>query len=460
MTTPDVDAEPATELSAREEDAYTLGVQAILWGYPLACTARAGEAAVRTGASHVNTFRRIPKLKTAADRCAVRPDDVTVDAHGWLDLRDGPVVLHVPALTERRWYIVQIGDTFDEVATNIGGIKGPRAGAFAVCPPRFDGKLPGELTKIGLRTTQATCAVRIFAGGEADLPDAVEAQNGFRLMPLSDYLREGLAYRPPEGALLPALADEAPAALRLPDHIGQAMRWFLPSSADSGDPLVMAFHRIGLSVARGFDYGSLDEATTRGLARAAVTAERIVDARWADLGETTNGWRYNTAGGRAGFDFALRAALAKHSLGAQSASEVLEPTCAVDADGQPLHGRHEYELHFPPGELPAVSVFWSLSMFGEDLAFVENDAGRYSIGTTTEGLASNPDGSLILCIQHDRPDDRVAQANWLPAPDGPFNLMMRFYGPATSVLDGTYRLPAVASRTSRSLRAKASGWPA
>jgi hypothetical protein len=76
--------------------------------------------------------------------------------------------------------------------------------------------------------------------------------------------------------------------------------------------------------------------------------------------------------------------------------------------------------------------------------FVENDAGRYSIGSTTDGLASNPNGSLTLCIQQDRPDDQLAQANWLPAPDGPFSLTMRFYGPATSVLDGTYRLPAVA----------------
>ena len=166
---PGVNADPAADVSAREEDAYTLGVQALLWGYPLVCTARAAEAAVRMGASHVNAFHRFPKLKTAADRYAVRPDDVTVDAHGWLDLRDGPVVVHVPALTEQRWYIVQIGDTFDEVATNIGGIKGPRAGAFAICGPRFDGKLPGELTKVGLRTTQAVCAVRVFVDGEADL---------------------------------------------------------------------------------------------------------------------------------------------------------------------------------------------------------------------------------------------------------------------------------------------------
>jgi hypothetical protein len=441
-TTPNVNL-PAAEVSAQEEDAYTLGVQAILWGYPMACTARAAEAAVRTGASRINTFHRIPKLNTAADRDVVRPNNATVDAHGWLDLRDEPVVLHVPVLAERRWYIVQIGDTFDEVATNIGGVRGSRPGVYAICGPRFDGKLPGELTKVGLRTTHATCVARVSVSGEADLPDAVEVQNAFHLLPLSGYLREGLACPPPEGALLPALADEAPPALRLLDHIGQAMRWFLPRAADRSDPLVGSFHRIGLSAARGLDYGSLDEATIRGLERAAATAERIIDARWAGRAEPINGWRYNITAGRAGHDFALRAALAKRALGAELASEVLDPSCCVDADGKPLRGHHSYELHFPAGELPPVSGFWNLSMLGEDLMFVENDAGRYSIGSTTTGLARNPDGSLTLYIQQHRPHDRLAQANWLPAPDGPFNLTMRFYGPATSVLDGTYRLSAV-----------------
>ena len=431
------------EVSAQEEDAYTLGVQAILWGYPMVCTARTAEAALRMGSSNINTFRRIPKLKNAGDRDVTRPSNVTIDAHGWLDLRKGPVVLHVPALAERRWYIVQIGDTFDEVATNIGGMKGPRCGVYAICGPRFDGKLPGELTKVGLRTTQATCVARVAVNGEADLLDAVEVQSAFHLLPLSAYLREGLAYRPPKRALPPALSDESPPALRLLDHIGQAMRWFLPTSADHSDPLVGSFHRIGLSAARGFDYESLDEVTTRGLERAASAAERIIDARWAERAEAINGWRYNAAAGRAGHDLALRAALAKGALGAELASEVLDPSCCVDADSEPLHGRHSYRLHFPAGELPPVSALWNISMFGEDLMFVENDAGRYSIGSTTKGLASNPDGSLTIYIQRNRPNDQLGEANWLPAPDGPFNLTMRFYAPATSALDGTYRLPAV-----------------
>ena len=79
-------------------------------------------------------------------------------------------------------------------------------------------------------------------------------------------------------------------------------------------------------------------------------------------------------------------------------------------------------------------------MYGSDMLFVENDFGRYSIGSTTDGLKTNADGSLTILIQKDRPADT---SNWLPAPSGPFNLTMRFYGPETPVLDGSYRLPAV-----------------
>lgn len=240
--------------------------------------------------------------------------------------------------------------------------------------------------------------------------------------------------------------DDAPAALRAFDHLGQAMRWMLPVSADTTDPLVTAFHQLGLSVARGFDSRAIDADTSAGLARAAVTAEQIIDARWANLGDTINGWRYYLAGGRAGHDFALRAALAKGALGSQLASEVLYPNCAVDAAGDPLSGAHAYRLHFPGGQLPPVAVLWNLAMYDQDMLFVENDVGRYTIGSTTDGLTAEGDGSLTLHIQRDRPSDNAAAANWLPAPDGPFNLTLRFYGPASSVLDGSYRLPAV-SRT-------------
>lgn len=81
-------------------------------------------------------------------------------------------------------------------------------------------------------------------------------------------------------------------------------------------------------------------------------------------------------------------------------------------------------------------------MYADDMLFVSNEADRYSIGDTTDGLCHHDDGSLTIYIQHARPDgDRAA--NWLPAPNGSFNLTMRYYGPLTPVLDNTYALPSV-----------------
>ena len=75
-----------------------------------------------------------------------------------------------------------------------------------------------------------------------------------------------------------------------------------------------------------------------------------------------------------------------------------------------------------------------------NMLFVENDFGRYSIGSTTDGLKPDADGSLTILIQKDKPADT---ANWLPAPSGSFNLTLRLYGPETPIFDGSYRLPAI-----------------
>ena len=53
------------------------------------------------------------------------------------------------------------------------------------------------------------------------------------------------------------------------------------------------------------------------------------------------------------------------------------------------------------------------------------------------------DGSLTITIAHAQPADAVARANWLPAPEGQFALIVRAYVPTQPVQDGTYKLPNV-----------------
>ena len=64
--------------SAREELAYTLGVQACLWGRPLVEYHKTEVAALAVGGARVGGFRYFKDLKTAADWFIVTPNNVTI----------------------------------------------------------------------------------------------------------------------------------------------------------------------------------------------------------------------------------------------------------------------------------------------------------------------------------------------------------------------------------------------
>jgi hypothetical protein len=429
---------------AREEKAYAAGIQTVLWGRPFVDNVNTLSAGLKAGAVGLNYFRKFSDLKTAADKFVNTPNNVSIDAYAAGDLSAEPLVVSVPVLTENRWYIVQIGDYYDQIVYNIGGRKGPESGLFVLTGPDYHGSIPAGVKEIKVRTELAVVANRIFVNGEADLPKARAAQQGFALLPLSVFQKQGLRFEAPkqyEYARF-VFSPASPEPLRVFEKIGFGMKTFLSPSDDFANPDVGAAHQIGLSVARGFEWQTLDEPTKRGLARAAVAAQAIIDDTYANAAEIVNGWRYTMGGGRAGFDYALRAAFSANLTGANVPEEILYPNTRVDDKGEPLSGAHTYVLHFDKGKTPPVSVFWNMSMYDDREFFIENDFKRYSIGSTTDGLKTSADGSIDIYIQKDNPGPDK-QANWLPAPAGSFNLTMRLYGAQTPILDGSYRLPAV-----------------
>jgi len=83
-------------------------------------------------------------------------------------------------------------------------------------------------------------------------------------------------------------------------------------------------------------------------------------------------------------------------------------------------------------------------MYDSNYFFVANPINRYSI-SARQNLKSNKDGSVDLYIQKVSPG-ADKEANWLPAPSGKFQLMMRLYWPNErnpSILDGSWEPPAV-----------------
>jgi hypothetical protein len=56
-------------------------------------------------------------------------------------------------------------------------------------------------------------------------------------------------------------------------------------------------------------------------------------------------------------------------------------------------------------------------------------------------LSKDPDGGYTIYVQRD-PPEAAKLANWLPAPEGPFMLVMRLYWPKPDALNGSWKAPA------------------
>jgi hypothetical protein len=76
---------------------------------------------------------------------------------------------------------------------------------------------------------------------------------------------------------------------------------------------------------------------------------------------------------------------------------------------------------------------------------VDNPIRRYAIGDRTPALIRDADGSVRIVLQHAAPAD-PARVNWLPAPAGPFMLMLRLYGPDAAAQTGRWTPPAIVRR--------------
>jgi hypothetical protein len=83
---------------------------------------------------------------------------------------------------------------------------------------------------------------------------------------------------------------------------------------------------------------------------------------------------------------------------------------------------------------------------GKTQLFIDNPLDRYLLSSVMlDQLRKADDGSLVLHIGKDSPGQDL-ESNWLPAPDGPFYMVMRLYGPKQSALEGRWTPPA-AKRT-------------
>ena len=72
---------------------------------------------------------------------------------------------------------------------------------------------------------------------------------------------------------------------------------------------------------------------------------------------------------------------------------------------------------------------------------VENPMKRYLINSSMlPSLVPDSDGGYTIYIQNASPGIEK-EANWLPAPKGPFQVVLRLYWPKPDALNGVWQAP-------------------
>lgn len=418
--------DPTSEERDVPTDPVELATEAYTWGLPLVITQRT--MATFGGFIGVNQVFTQAARSDATTRVVVAPNTDTLYAIAVVDLRGGPLLLDLPAI-EDRYHTFQIMDAWTNSFAYLGTrTSGGRAGTWALTPPGWEGELPGDVEQIEVPTQRAFLLGRVFVEDDEDVAAVTALTRQVQLRPLDPDQPAPPPLDPPAGP--PAAAGRDTTFF---DELGDALAIDAPTT-DHQRSLLAALSAIGIGPGLHPAGGEHDDTLRAGLEAA---TERL--RAGAAEGEAPGGWRVHTELGTYGDDLEKRAVIARLGWGANVDEEAVYPTAAVDAEGRPLTGERTYRLRFPADELPPVDAFWSLTLYGPDRFFVDHPTRRYAVRHPGD-LEFEADGSLELAIGTERPAD-VPEANWLPAPAGPFSLMLRLYLPDASVTAGEWRPP-------------------
>ncbi|MDP3746327.1 MAG: DUF1254 domain-containing protein [Phenylobacterium sp.] len=411
--------------AARTVLARALAMEAAIYGLPSVYQYREmfAQAVDQASPRYVgfNRFAHDRDLAGPDYKAFKSPNSDTLYSNAWLDLTGGPVLIETPDVP-LKYYTLNFLDMFSN-ASNIGTRTfGSKAGRYLITPAAWTGEPPPGVTLFRVATSHAWILMRVFAQTPAEVEIARKVQDSVKISPRS-LSSKAADYPPPD-------VDTAGGFFRVLDHVLRT-----DGHPDQEDALIYRFRMIGIGGPEAFDPARLDAETRAGMEAGFQEAMKMIAASRAQLGAPTGtGWsRVEKA--RYGFNYLSRATVNFVGLGANVDAENLSFNTFADGQGRPLDGsKGDYTLSFMP---PPVHAFWSVTLYdAATLALYPNELRRYLINDRTPGLKSNKDGSIDFRIQHSKPP---SAANWLPAPDRPFYLVVRSYLPKPEMISGGWR---------------------
>lgn len=438
----------APDASWEEEYAYAVGTTAYVHLFPWLYFSQVRWLWATKGLSGMSAPQLLPNQLAhqlvptdARYKDGGRPTVDSLYSSAWIDLSQEPMILTVPDMGKRYFSVQMVGfnaDNFDYISVRTTGTK---AGVYAIVGPNWKGELPKGVKALKPSPTNwAFPLMRIFLDGEADLPAVHKLQSQIKLQHLSTYLGK------------PTVTPAYVAVPPIPRQKDPLADWKNLNRALAESPvpaneaqLSKLYAQVGIGP--GMDVEKMNEATKRGLVRAAKQGAMIVTSGpGANVGrQMVNGWGLTPPNwGRLAIDghYMVNSAKTLGGFVTHDPEENVYPATFLDDRGEALNDTRRYELRFEKGQLPPVNAFWSVTLYGPDFNVVDNPIGRYAQSDRTPGVKIDTDGSLTFYIQKEAPGGDK-DANWLPSGAGKFHLVLRSYLPKADILNGTWKPPVV-----------------
>ena len=421
-------------------EARKIAREAYIFNYPLVMyySTMYNQAIDTKSKSYSGGFGKWLHLGTSSpkDTDIVAPNNDSPYSYAWVDLRAEPWVLTIPKIEKNRFYTSQWDDLWGFVLDNAGSVDDGNDGiSVLLASPTWKGELPKGVKRVIQGDTEFLGSLtRTQLLDPKDLPNVKKIQKEYELQPLSAYLGK------PAPKAAPAIQWKPwKKGAEKSDEFWAYVNFLLPfTTPNSQDkPVLDRMAKIGLGAGAVKPGAEIQAAMQQGmqdaLAELKKASEGSVDpALFFRSRKDTNKDYFNRA---LGVNVGIFGNVKKVSV---------YFSVPKDGKGELFDGsKHNYSITFAADQIPPAKNFWSWTMYKLPQRWlVDNPINRYAIGSATPGLKKGKDGSITIYFQAKSPG-KEKESNWLPAPEAPFWIVLRTYGPGKSILDGSWKLPPV-----------------
>ena len=367
---------------------------------------------------------------------------------GWaafLDLTNGPMMLDVPAI-EDRFYLMAMLDAWTNNFAGPGSqTNGGAATTYLIAGPDWQGGAPdgAELIKAPTNIVWIIGRTELKDADDIDAANAIQRQ--YKLYP-----QGGEPIAPPETECRPVSEMTEPEAQvkswdgpAFFSRLDQVMDRYPPSDTARGH-LTENLTLIGVGDDADTPVDDLPDDVKSALSKGIELGQKTLDAAFSVSGEFS-AWSPDPTKvslGDYGDDFLVRGVVSQIGFGANRSEFATYQNATKDKDLDTLDGAaHDYALMFEDSKTPPVDAFWSVTVYNKDGFLIENDIHRYALGSNSS-LIKSEDGAIRIALSPEKPPE-TPEENWLPIPEGPFQVTLRMYAPKDAILNGDWRAPPI-----------------